>query len=102
MNDDVKEKLATGCRILALLKVAHDNRGHVSFRVSEKEEMLLPRHLHEAGKGLQDVQANDIILTDFDGKAIDGSAREPMGEFYAYSEIYRRRPDVKSIAHFHP
>ncbi|MCH8022955.1 MAG: class II aldolase/adducin family protein [Thaumarchaeota archaeon] len=33
---------------------------------------------------------------------MEGKHSEPMGEFYIYPAIFRRREDVKSIIHIHP
>ena len=101
MYDEEKEKLSVACKILSFLVVAHDNRGHISYRVSN-DRMLIPGHVHQEGRALGDIRKEDIVLTDFEGNVIDGTIKEPMGEFYAYSEIYRKRDDIKSMAHIHP
>lgn len=101
MYDVEKKKLSDACRILSYLGIAHDNRGHISYRVSDNQ-MLIPGHVHEEGRGLGDIREEDIVLIDFDGKVVSGALSEPMGEFYAYSEIYRLRKDINSVAHVHP
>ena len=39
---------------------------------------------------------------DFSGKVLEGKYDESMGEYHAYTAIFRRRADVKSVVHTHP
>lgn len=97
----LKEKLSSACRILYYERATTQGRGHQSY-VLEGERMLLPGHLHPLGLSLGDMQPDDIVMTDFEGKVLEGKHSEPMGEFYIYPAIFRRRKDVKSIIHIHP
>jgi ribulose-5-phosphate 4-epimerase/fuculose-1-phosphate aldolase len=72
-----------------------DGFGHISARVPEKDQILLSRHALTSK-----VSAEDFVLLDPDGKRLAGSGALP-GELPIHIEIYRRRADVGSIAHFH-
>jgi ribulose-5-phosphate 4-epimerase/fuculose-1-phosphate aldolase len=72
-----------------------DGFGHISCRAPEAGYFLVSRHSlggHAAPE--------DFVLVDLDGRQVDASAMLP-GELPIYLEIYRRRPDVGSVAHFH-
>lgn len=44
---------------------------------------------------------NDIVHTDFEGKAID-SDKKPSSEKFLHVEIYKQRSDIDYIIHVHP
>src|SRR5688572_7050973 len=72
-----------------------DGFGHISARVKSSDHFLLSRHAL-ASK----VSADDFVLLDLTGKCVFGQAALPA-ELPIHLEIYRQRPDVGSIAHFH-
>ena len=43
----------------------------------------------------------DIVAVDLDGTLVEGTARPPL-EFPLHAEIYRARPDVRTVMHTHP
>ena len=100
--DEIKQKMACSCRILEMEGITEKGRGHICFLHPDGDKILIPGHLHDYGKAIADVQADDIVTIDFGGRVLEGKYSEPMGEFYAYTSIFRHRKDVKSIAHFHP
>ncbi|MBB3147026.1 MULTISPECIES: class II aldolase/adducin family protein [Phyllobacterium] len=74
-----------------------DFNGHASWRVPGENRMLI-----NSGASVRSaLTIDDIVMTDFDGKPVDGGAVPPM-EFHIHSEIYRRRADVGSVIHAHP
>lgn len=74
-----------------------DFNGHASCRIPGQQRMLI-----NSGASVRSaLTVDDIVVTDFDGKLIDGEAVPPM-EFHIHSEIYRRRSDVGSVIHAHP
>jgi len=97
----LKEKLSLACRILYYERATTQGRGHQCY-ILEGERMLIPGHLHPLGLSLGDMQPEDIVTIDFDGNVLEGKHSEPMGEFYIYPAIFRKRKDVKSIIHIHP
>lgn len=73
--------------------------GHISLRYDD-DKLLMPGHLHDQGRGLKDVTANDIITVDFEGNVIEGGL-EPVDEVVIHTSIYKARPEANSVAHLH-
>jgi len=73
--------------------------GHVSFRVDEPGGLLIqPFDVSRA-----EITPELMLLCDFDGTLLQGAdGLKPPSEVYIHTEIYRARPDVNAIAHFHP
>jgi ribulose-5-phosphate 4-epimerase/fuculose-1-phosphate aldolase len=72
-----------------------DGFGHISARVHSNGHFLLSRHALTST-----VSADDFVLMDLTGKCVSGQAALPA-ELPIHLEIYKRRPDVGSVAHFH-
>jgi L-fuculose-phosphate aldolase len=77
----------------ARLVVARE--GNLSVRVAEDRVLLTPAG---ADKGAMDEAR--MVLVDLDG-VVHGEGR-PSAETPMHLEIYRRRPDVRAVAHGHP
>ncbi len=69
--------------------------GHLSVRLPGTDQCLLTRH----SLGPRAV-ADDFLLMELGGKKLAGSG-DPPGEYPIHLEIYRARPDVGSIVHYH-
>jgi ribulose-5-phosphate 4-epimerase/fuculose-1-phosphate aldolase len=69
--------------------------GHLSARLPGTEQVLLTRH----SLGPRPV-ADDFLLMDLDGKTLAGRG-DPPGEYPIHLEIYKARPDVGSVVHYH-
>ena len=95
---ELRAKLALGCRILAMM--GHDDAiwGHMSVRDPND-----PNHLWLKGHtlGLEEVQADDVVLIDFAGKTLAGT-RPRHSEFPIHAEVMRRRPEINVVVHTHP
>lgn len=98
----LKEKLAKACRILDHEGITDRGKGHQCYLLPDGEKILIPGHLHEIGLGIGDVKVDDIVTIDFKGKVLEGKHSEPMGEFYMYTAVFKKRKDVKSCVHIHP
>jgi L-fuculose-phosphate aldolase len=72
------------------------NEGNISVRVSESEVLCTPTRIC---KGFMDPE--DICSVNMDGIQTAGK-RKKTSEILLHLEIYRRRPDVKSVVHCHP
>lgn len=90
----LKQLVAEGSRVLDAAGVA-DIFGHLSIRAPDAERFLLPRAM---SPGL--VTAADVLTMDLDCEVVEGEGR-PFIEAVIHSAIYRARPDVHSVAHFH-
>src|ERR1700736_6196154 len=88
--------LVAANRILADQGVV-DGYGHVSVRHPTD-----PNHFYISRWLAPDlVTENDIVELDFDCHPVTGDKRRLYSERFIHSEIYKVRPDVKSIVHTH-
>lgn len=92
----VIEDLVAGSRILADQGVL-DGFGHVSIRhPGNPSRLLMSRSLAPAL-----TRPEDIIEYDLDCAPIDARGRASFLERFIHCEIYKARPDVKSVVHTH-
>lgn len=71
--------------------------GHISTRLPNEEAFLIqPR-----AKSRAEVLPEDLLVCDYTGAVLRGAVGKPPSEVYLHSEIYRARPDITSVAHFH-
>jgi ribulose-5-phosphate 4-epimerase/fuculose-1-phosphate aldolase len=92
----LRADLATANHILYDQGVV-DGYGHVSVRhPTDPNHFLISRWLAP-----DLVTENDILEVDFDCKPVNGEKARLYSEVYLHGEIYRARPDVKSVVHTH-
>ncbi|HSF57748.1 MAG TPA: class II aldolase/adducin family protein [Candidatus Binatia bacterium] len=92
---DLKKKLAMSSRMLFNAGLV-DYSGHISARVPGSNHLvILP---HPVSRAL--VVADDMVITDFDGKLIEGKYKAPS-EVYMHARAYKARDDIQSVAHLH-
>lgn len=72
------------------------NDGNITVRVSDNEVLCTPT-MHSKGFLVPD----DISTVDMTGKQISGRKKR-SSEALLHLEIYKNRPDVKSVVHCHP
>jgi ribulose-5-phosphate 4-epimerase/fuculose-1-phosphate aldolase len=90
------QELVLANRILSNEGVV-DAYGHVSVRDDRNpNHYLLARHV---AAGL--VTAADIIEYDLDTNPVGGNRSDGYSERFIHGEIYKTRPDVMAIVHFH-
>lgn len=89
----IKDKMVMVCKILQNQGVI-DGYGHVTARLDDGRILSTP-HM-PPGK----VAVRDLIIIDSGGKKLDG-AGEPNGETAMHTSIYKARPDVQCILHYH-
>lgn len=97
MNADEKKlrtKMLKGWRFL-YQRGFIEGFGHISGRLPGSKTFLLTRH----SLGLK-AASSDLITVDLDGKKLAGRGDIP-GEYPIHSEIFRARPDICSIIHYH-
>jgi L-ribulose-5-phosphate 4-epimerase len=95
-DGEIREKLVQACRVLWHEGHEHFYFGHVSARASQPERVWAkPTSL-----GLQEVTANDMVLTNLDGLVLEGT-RKPHTEMPIHTGIYKARADVQAIVHSH-
>ena len=71
------------------------NDGNISVRISDRELLLTA-----TGARLGFLTEGDIVMTDYDGKLLEGG-RDATSEKILHLEIYRERNDVNAVIHAH-
>ncbi|HEY3919687.1 MAG TPA: class II aldolase/adducin family protein [Stellaceae bacterium] len=72
--------------------------GHISVRLPGREEFLI----QPVDQSRAQLRPEHLLVCGMDGKSREHSNRaRPPSEVYIHSEIYRARPDVNAVAHFH-
>jgi L-fuculose-phosphate aldolase len=69
--------------------------GNISARVAPDRIAITPTAIP-----YPDVQAADVVITDLDGRVVDGE-RRPSSELPFHTAIHRARPDVGGVVHTH-
>jgi ribulose-5-phosphate 4-epimerase/fuculose-1-phosphate aldolase len=90
----LKEKMVLACKVLQKQGVV-DAYGHLTARLSS-EHILSTPHMPPGKAALR-----DLIVLDMRGQKVEGSG-EPNGETPMHTSIYKARPDVQCILHYHP
>jgi ribulose-5-phosphate 4-epimerase/fuculose-1-phosphate aldolase len=88
--------LVAASRILADQDVL-DGYGHVTVRHDGDPN----RYLMSRSMAPEIVTADDILELDLDSKPVDARGRSMHSERFIHGEIYKVRPDVKAVIHFH-
>jgi HCOMODA/2-hydroxy-3-carboxy-muconic semialdehyde decarboxylase len=93
---DLLADIAIANRILFNQKVV-DAFGHVSFRhPGRPDHFLLARNMAPGN-----VTPEDILEFDADSEPVDRSGPRPYLERFLHGEVYRLRPEVRSVVHSH-
>jgi L-fuculose-phosphate aldolase len=95
--DDLKEKVAYSCNILAMEGHWDNILGHVTARIPGEQAFLMKPHSF----GFEEIRPYHLIVCDLDGKKTKGDY-ERHSEVFIHSEIYKARPDVNCVIHSHP
>jgi L-fuculose-phosphate aldolase len=84
------------CARLARDRYVTSHGGNLASRVDEEVFVITPTKLNKA-----DLRAEDLVFITRAGEPLEG-ARPPTGEMPMYLDLFRTRPDVRSIIHCHP
>ncbi|HXH11334.1 MAG TPA: class II aldolase/adducin family protein, partial [Alphaproteobacteria bacterium] len=94
-NSELKQNLADAIKMMERARIT-DFSGHMSARVPGTDYIMI-----NSAKSIRSaLTPDDIVTIDLDGRLVEGADAPPM-EFHAHTEIYRRRPDVRAVAHVH-
>ena len=100
--DDIREKVALSCRILAMEGLVEGILGHVSARIGDGSEMLIRCRSAEES-GVLFTKGSDVRRVDLDGRGTHlGEGYEVPKELPIHGEIYKARPEVNCVIHAHP
>jgi ribulose-5-phosphate 4-epimerase/fuculose-1-phosphate aldolase len=91
--DALKDKMVMVAKVLQHQGVI-DGYGHITARLPNNRILSTP-HM-PPGK----VAVRDLIILDADGKKLEGLG-EPNSETAMHTAIYKARPDVQCILHYH-
>jgi L-fuculose-phosphate aldolase len=94
---ELREKIAYSCNVLALEGHKDNILGHVSVRLPDEDKILIKA----SGLGLEEVQPQNAVVCDLDGKKLEGDGGVHL-EVFIHTAIYRVRPDVNCVIHTHP
>jgi L-ribulose-5-phosphate 4-epimerase len=92
---ELREELAVATRMLVALGIM-EYSGHLSARQPEGDRFLIQPGNDSRAK----LRPERLLTVDLDGRVIEGDAKAPS-EVAIHGEIYRERPDVGAVAHFH-
>lgn len=93
--DLMRKEIAICTRLLVDVGIL-EYSGHISSRLPNGDEFLIqpvddPRSALDPSR---------LLVVGLDGKVIDGDGKPPS-ETAIHAEIYKVRPDVRAVAHFH-
>lgn len=72
--------------------------GHVSARLPGGDRLLI----QAVDQSRASLGPDDLLICDVDGRKVAGPEKlRPPSEVFIHTEIFRARPDVNSVAHFH-
>lgn len=92
---ELKLKLAMSSRMLFNAGLV-DYSGHISARIPGSDYLLiLPHPVSRAT-----VKSEDMVVSDFEGKLVEGKYKAPS-EVFMHARAYKARRDIQSVAHLH-
>lgn len=94
-NEEIKRNIIDTCLWLQEKDLVVGTWGNVSVRIGD-EIILTPSRVD-----YKKMKTEDMVTIDLDGNVTDGF-RSPTTEKEVHRLIYRARPDVGAIVHFHP
>jgi ribulose-5-phosphate 4-epimerase/fuculose-1-phosphate aldolase len=99
---ELREKVALSCRILAMEGMVDRITGHVSARIAHSDEMWI-RCRSPLEQGVRYTKADAVQRVDFDGHGPHkGEEYQVPYELPIHGEFYKRRSMVGCVIHAHP
>lgn len=95
MGQSLQIEIAWASRILAMHGHGDFTLGHISVREGDVV------HMKRNGIGLDEVTPSDVLTIDLEGNRVAGVGRIHL-EAALHTEVYKARPDVRSVVHTHP
>jgi L-ribulose-5-phosphate 4-epimerase len=105
MAKELKEKVATACRILAASGICSGIRaavGHASARIPDTNLIVIKGRGYK-NDALEAMRPENQLVLDLDCNIVSGpKGIAPAAEIKLYTHVYKNRPDVGGIVHAHP
>lgn len=102
---ELKQKVATACRILAAAGICSGIRaavGHASARIPDTDLIVIKGRGYR-NDALESMRPEDQLIVDLDCKIVSGpKGIAPAAEIKLYTHVYKTRPEVGGIVHAHP
>lgn len=96
-EDELRQLVAQGCRVLGAAGLGDLIWGHLSVRDPGGGGVWMK----PATLGFEEIDADDVLLVSWDGEVLAGSGRR-HAEYPIHIEVMRARPDVNAVVHAHP
>ena len=96
MDEDLRELVSLGCRVLGAAGQGDLIWGHLSARDCAGRGVWMKA----AGLGFEEVRPEDVVLVSWDGQVLEGAGRR-HAEYPIHTEVMRARDDVGSVVHTH-
>lgn len=93
--DATRRDIAICTRLLVFAGIL-EYSGHVSCRLPSGDQFLI----QPVDDVRSDLDPARLLIVGLDGQVIEGDGKPPL-ETAIHSEVYKARPDVGSVAHFH-
>jgi L-fuculose-phosphate aldolase len=94
--EELRKHIVDTSIVMFKKELTHGTSGNISCRIP-KEELIL---ITPSSIPYLDMVEKDILLVDFEGKALEGG-RNPSVETPFHLSIYKKRSDVGAIVHSH-
>ncbi|HXV78961.1 MAG TPA: class II aldolase/adducin family protein [Candidatus Binatia bacterium] len=105
LEKELKEKVATACRILAAAGICSGIRaavGHASARIPGTNLVVIKGRGYR-NDALESMRPEDQLIVDLDCNMVSGpKGIAPAAEIKLYTHVYKTRPEVGGIVHAHP
>jgi ribulose-5-phosphate 4-epimerase/fuculose-1-phosphate aldolase len=102
LEKELREKVATSCRIIGNRAVTRGSLGHVSARVPGTDRILIKAKGRDE-EALEFAQEHDVIVINIDGEVLEApDGLTAPNETAMHLAVMRKRPEVMSVIHSHP
>ncbi len=97
VEQQLRHEIAAVTRLLVSERILGYS-GHVSARLPDRNAILIqPIHHSRA-----EMRPEYLLVCDMEGRVVEGPQGErPPSEVYIHTELYKARPDINAIAHYH-
>jgi ribulose-5-phosphate 4-epimerase/fuculose-1-phosphate aldolase len=101
--EELREKVALSCQILAQHGLVKGSTGHVSTREPGTDNILI-RGRPDVDRGLRFAESASVMRVGIDDAQPvgDNAGVNRIGEIYLHTDVYKYRPDVNAVIHAHP